>query len=362
MIAKILSKLRKTVNYIIKYGKGINQIGNDKPVAFLDLLELSFNRRIFLIVTILVRAGFRVNIRLGIKRYLRWNKYGSMVLQYSGVYPVRKKAFRYDLLVTDNPNYSEEEKKTLFIRYGSINLDEAEIKKSLYFPIMQHPNLLKKEMDGEVLIPSVFPKRDMKIFFAGNISKESYDKSHFQERYRIDNRYVLVQAMLDAPDLSGRISLYSDYSQFRKDLDSGILSDRVVIFDASAGRIPQDQWMHLMARSQYFLALPGYSQPFCHNIVEAMMSGTVPVTEYHKLFIPPLKNESECLAFSGSEDLVVKVLSILNGEYDVKLEKMQEQSRQYYAEYLSLDTAAAGVNNFMEQEQISNKLILAGAI
>jgi len=308
--------------------------------------------------TILSRAGFTVLIRVGLRRYLAWNDYGRMSLGYPKTYAVGCSGARHDLLLTDDPDLAAASTKSILVRYDFSEIDGEAKSRSLYFPIMQHPNLLRREMAGEMLVPQDHPARDMAIFFAGNVDKELYDKPHFRDRYGIANRYELITTLRESPELASRLKSYVDYSSFRVDLDAGLLANSLVLFDATEGRIPQSVWLGLMARSAYFLALPGYTQPFCHNLVEAMMVGTVPVLEYGNYLYPALRNGIDALEFSGTDGLVSAVREILDGKIAGRRD-METNARRYYTERLSLDAAAQAVRDFLAGPREHTELILA---
>jgi len=363
IIGKIISKCYDARFYLQKLAEGKrNHAENHARVvhAYINLKDLSPNRRIFLVVSILVRAGFKIHIRLRLRQYLRWNKYGKAILEYPTVYPVNSAPTRYDLYVTD----TEERNivKTIHVHYGTDDLTKEEIARSLYFPIMQHPNLLKYEMDREELPDYASYDRDILIFFAGNMDQATYDKTHFQTTYGIENRYILARALIESQVLSGTVKFYTSYRAFIKDLEAGLLADKVVLFDASVDRIPQEQWLPLMGRSTFFLALPGYTQPFCHNIVEAMMTATVPVTEYGHLFFPVLRHGKESIQFSGMNEFIQTIKEICDGRYNAMLHELRNSAQTYYRQHLSLDAAAESLLSFFGGKEAETSLVIARAV
>jgi hypothetical protein len=43
--------------------------------------------------------------------------------------------------------------------------------------------------------------------------------------------------------------------------------------------------------------------PLCHNLIEAMSRGAVPILEHPELLTPPLQHNVNCLVFRGSDSL-----------------------------------------------------------
>ena len=95
-----------------------------------------------------------------------------------------------------------------------------------------------------------------------------------------------------------------------------------------------------MARSNFFLALPGYTQPFCHNVVEAMMTATVPIIEYGHLFSPTLRHGKDSIRFSGINEYIQTIGEICAGRYDASLHELRNNVRNYYTQHLSISAAA----------------------
>lgn len=53
----------------------------------------------------------------------------------------------------------------------------------------------------------------------------------------------------------------------------------------------------MLASADFFLCQPGEIMPQCHNIVEAMAVGTIPLTNYPDWLSPPLVDGREALVF-----------------------------------------------------------------
>jgi len=110
-------------------------------------------------------------------------------------------------------------------------------------------------------------------------------------------------------------------------------ADKCVIVDTQKLRVEEKQWLPTLARANFFLCLPGMAMPVCHNAIEAMAVGTIPVTNYPEWFKPELKPGENCLVFEDEEDLVEKVREALNMEEKQK-ESMRREVIRYYEEYL----------------------------
>src|SRR5690606_23719156 len=104
---------------------------------------------------------------------------------------------------------------------------------------------------------------------------------------------------------------------------------KVVIYDDSVFRVPVSEWLNTLSKFHFFLAGPGL-MPICHNLLEAMSVGTVPIIQFPELIVPPLKDNENCIAFKDENDLLMKITDALNLEYAVK-EKLSDGVFDYFA-------------------------------
>ncbi len=99
-------------------------------------------------------------------------------------------------------------------------------------------------------------------------------------------------------------------------------------------RVPKEEWLPFLARSECFLACPGLDMPLAHNLVEAMSVGTIPLTEYPEFFDPPLQHGFNCFTYDGAEGLIHVMRAILAADSET-LATMREHVIRYYETHLT---------------------------
>lgn len=114
-------------------------------------------------------------------------------------------------------------------------------------------------------------------------------------------------------------------------------------------RIPQKQWLATLAKSDFFLACPGGAMPICHNLVETMAVGAVPILEYPEYLEPKLKDGVNCLAFSGAEDLIKTMRRALQMKAQ-EIARLRTGAVEYYRKYLAPGLFAKDVMAAPERE------------
>jgi hypothetical protein len=83
-----------------------------------------------------------------------------------------------------------------------------------------------------------------------------------------------------------------------------------------------------------FLAPPGFQMPQCHNIIEAMAVGCIPLTNYADWFSPPLTDGENCFRFHDRKDLQERIASILATD-QAALNAMRRRVIDYYDRHLA---------------------------
>jgi hypothetical protein len=93
-------------------------------------------------------------------------------------------------------------------------------------------------------------------------------------------------------------------------------------------------YLDIVARSWCFIAPPGCSMPFAHNLIEAMAVGSIPIVNYGHLLRPPLEDGRNCFAFQSAEDLADVLRRVTRAE-ERDLERMRQETLSYYRDVLS---------------------------
>jgi hypothetical protein len=209
--------------------------------------------------------------------------------------------------------------------------------KELPFPVFVHPLITTKtklpfQYDIEAL-------RTARIFFGGNTKQGKYDKSLIGERYHMLSRRAMIAEALGhfSPDM-----IHSP-SNAKEWLNSS-LPHSFVLFETQLCQIPQDRWLEALSKADFFLACPGVGMPLCHNLIEALAAGAIPIMQYANYLTPPLQDEVNCLAFCDESSLRMALARALTMDYDQIL-AMRRNVRSYYDENLAPGKFAARLFN-----------------
>jgi len=195
------------------------------------------------------------------------------------------------------------------------------------FPVFVHPHITVKSKLP--ICYQIETERPARIFFGGNTEPDKYDKDVIREVYHmLSRREMLTQTitaiapeMIYRPRDSAEWLASTDFHSF-------------VLCETQHCKIPQERWLEALAKADYFLACPGVGMPLCHNLIEALTAGCIPILQYADYLPPPLRHGVNCLAFSdpaGLRKIIGDVLTMSNEEIRI----MRTHVRDYAIEYLT---------------------------
>jgi hypothetical protein len=110
--------------------------------------------------------------------------------------------------------------------------------------------------------------------------------------------------------------------------------NRCVIMDQKLPRIAETHWLEALATSDFFLCPPGYVMPMCHNTVEAMAVGAIPIINYPEWFDPHLVHGDNCIGFDNKADLLSRLDDVLAMDAEA-IARMRQRVIAYHDEYLA---------------------------
>lgn len=123
---------------------------------------------------------------------------------------------------------------------------------------------------------------------------------------------------------------------------------RFVLSDSGSGITPS-QWLPTLARADFFLCPPGIVMPMCHNVVEAMAVGTIPLIGYPEWLHPNLKHLENCVVFDGKDDLVEKARLVL-AMPPAQIARMRAAVIDYYDKHLRPETLVDAIEARPERD------------
>ncbi len=212
-------------------------------------------------------------------------------------------------------------KKMVVVSYDQrLCEDENEIA----FPVFVHPQITSK-----VKLPPVYQieeTRVARIFFGGNTEQGKYNKDILREVYHMLTRREILEIAAAATPAHRPLDAASwlDSTEFHL----------FVLCETQHCKIPPDRWLEALGKADFFLACPGVGMPLCHNLIESMAAGCIPILQYATYLTPPLRDGVNCLAFNDAgelRDVIHRALSMSSSE----ITAMRCSVRSYWEDLLA---------------------------
>lgn len=194
------------------------------------------------------------------------------------------------------------------------------------FPI--HPVHVGPDLDDRLARFRTSP-RCMRVFFSGDM--EGYTRNRINYPGPKLPRAEVIKAVRER--LGDKVLFVQDRETLDRVLACGY-TEKCVILDTSKLRVPDGEWLGVLSKADFFLAPPGIVMPMCHNAVEAMAVGTVPIINYPEWFDPNLENMRNCVAFGDAQSLCEQ-LAIVFAMGHEQLAAMHASAISYYEAHLS---------------------------
>lgn len=174
----------------------------------------------------------------------------------------------------------------------------------IIMPFPMHP--LQVNTCPERIAAGRARQRAVRILFSG-------DTNHYgREWVRYPRPKLPRKPIIDAivAGLGDDLLLVEDPAIFHNLGRDGFVN-KCVITASSEIRIDPEHWLDTLAMADFFLSPPGIVMPMCHNVIEAMAVGTIPITNYPEWLDPPLRHMENCIVFADRADLLAQLRAAL---------------------------------------------------
>lgn len=201
------------------------------------------------------------------------------------------------------------------------------LRKPVIMPFPVHPLHNTPDL-GKRLIAHRLTRKNMKVFFSGDT--KGYTKNHIRYPKGKLPRLTVINTILDS---MGEDAFLVDNQSDLNKLRMARYTNKCVIIDTNRIWVESRDWLSDIARADFFLCPPGIVMPMCHNLIEAMAVGAIPITNYPEWLDPQLEHMETCIAFDNREDLIKKLSQAMHMNKE-KLTTMRKNVIDYYESYL----------------------------
>lgn len=218
-------------------------------------------------------------------------------------------------------------------------------KTPIIMPYVMHPRQTGPDLAQRLERCRNIDKR-FKIFFSGDT--KNYDRNRIQYPGPKIPRLEVINTLLER--LGDNIILVKDTAML-EELHGSAHTDKCVIVDTNNIWVEEREWLSSLAKADFFLSPPGIAMPMCHNIIEAMAVGAIPITNYPEWLQPNLVHMENCIVFEDKNDLIDKINSALEMKAE-QIAAMRKNVIKYYELYLKPSAIVKTIESRHENKTI----------
>jgi hypothetical protein len=321
-----------------------------KKTALFDISLISPNRRLFQIASQFLYSGYDCYIHLPFKRFMKMDFLGRKIALTKNVYPSRRsKKALYSAVISDNKdilNSYDSPIKIFFNLYIFENLNKV-TQNDFFYPILIFPDFLNHETEKTIFDQSFNNDRKILALFIGKID-DDYNNQMTKDLFNINTRQEIFSFIKDNfPD--DKMYIPQNINDLLEKTDSGELARKIVLLNTANFALPGQLWFKILLNTQFFIHMCGYIQPFCHNQIESMLSGCIPITQFSRFFIPQFKHEENALTFNTLEELYLILVNILEKYYNSNINFLRKNINLYYQANYSFESFSNKLNQLLNE-------------
>lgn len=314
-------------------------VGKNKRV-FLHVTTGSSGKYFYCLITFFISEGYSVSAFPSL-RFLGSILRHKLPLLQSGHFKLGYNHHQSAIVISAEPLEIQSDQK-LF----RLSFDYFKPRPGVIVPYPMSPHNYRPGLQAE-LDKLRLHSKTIGVFFSGNHDPQVYDTGVIEKKFKKVNRHRLI-TFLKNNFPADKLTVLTDGLH----LSSSYINQLVIAdwrwsptaFHNAEARIGEREWLSTLAACHFFLACPGMVMPMCHNVIEAMAVGTIPILEYADEFYPPLSNGINCICFNGEKDALEQIERALALPAN-EIEKLRKAVIHYYEEHLSPAAFVRSVSN-----------------
>lgn len=289
-----------------------------RPVksVYFDLRDNTFHRYLYCLIKFFDLAGMKVLIRKRVGFLGRISLFSEMIVDLPNVFLVTEKPISSQLVVCQSAKKVRNFRSVLL----SDDYFSAGDDSSYHVPMCMHPNVYSAGTSWRRGMSRAEGR--VRLFFAGNTDPSRYANQIISSLFQKLNRVEVVTAV--------RASFPQEAVSAWSPGEGG----QMVLLDAPSAMVDSAGFMDMLGRSDFFLSPPGVMMPLCHNTIEAMFMGVIPILQHPELFHPPLEDNVNCIVFQDKEELIRRISEILAMPSGI-IDELRHHVISYYDQHLA---------------------------
>jgi len=174
-------------------------------------------------------------------------------------------------------------------------------------------------------------EKQVGIVMSGIFEAKIYDSDLITKNFNLLNRWQIYNQIIQHAALVTVSGI-----EFKEQFVKGVFLDKFVVMKWQQGAIPSEEWRHYLSSAKFLFCAPGMTMPMCHNVVEAMSVGVVPIINYQNWLNPSLIDGKNALLYQSEKSIhqvINKALQMNDSEYSELQKNAIDFYESYYKDY-----------------------------
>jgi hypothetical protein len=221
------------------------------------------------------------------------------------------------------------------------DMGEAPAPGSLVLPYTVHPRNFDRSPSA-----SAPGERPIRVFFSG-VASFYKDRDLVSRLFGMPCRDDSIAALRKSDLPIHFIDSCNDRARLGREIESGETFPVLV----ATCRGDMDHWYRELEMASFFLCLPGSHMLMCHNAIEAMACGCIPILAYSNWFQPHLTDGQNALTYGDLESMIRAIRRALSME-PAEVAIMHHAVCDYYRDHLEPRKVAAMARKQVERGEL----------
>lgn len=324
-----LKKIKKKLKEFSNNYKNIQFYNDNEKVVLLDLNSKS-KVRTYLYIIHFIKQNYQepIIIPFSIFKSIILAKYINKNNNIFFANPFKK--YQYVQLLSTTKS------KGLHITYNYKKVYSTATYIPNALPYIMHPELYDFSNLGVL-------NKKIGILMSGNFEKKIYNSDVIKSNFNFNNRWEIYNKVIknkNVVTITGKALI--------ENLEFNIYKDKLVIMQWHSGAIPINKWCHYLSSANFLFCAPGMTMPLCHNVIEAMSLGVIPILNYNNWLNPSLTDRLNCFVYNSLDEIddVIQKALFLSG---TEILEMKSQVIKFYDLYYK---------NYSFENSTNNELIV----
>lgn len=348
----MVEKLWKTIKHQQKNNK-------DDYDVIVDFRGINNGKNTAQILWQLKGAGFKPCIRLSHYEFLKNKVYETYYGNFYGKRALNSFPIVSRVRCTRGGGLfviSTCDKKYKNLKIIAINNDMDEFKykvnEKFYYPIHMHPHKLYDYQWFNDKNNSRYDKymneRKIGMIFIGNNNADYLEYENcLSEHYHCFSRPQVINF------LCSEFAEYVIRPERKEELDDILdrenLNKKILILDKF--RVDGDKFIDLFLHSDFHIWMAGVTYPYCHNHIESLYCGTIPVYQ-DSFYYYGIKNKKNALRYSTLNELKNIISDVIAGKLTQEnIKDMRNNVYKLYNAYYSADAYREKIFEFLNSDK-----------